>query len=163
MNCFKLRFAFIAAIALLSVDASADETVDRQKLKGEWRVVGLQSDGKEDLGASFEGMIWDFADKEYTLTPGSTTPAGLAGKRSIRVQYSLDAKQNPKHFTQMLGDRTLLGIYQFKDDQLQVCLARFEHARPNKFNTKGMNDWFCYRLERVELNAETTESRGSKD
>lgn len=156
---FRSRIASLALIALLSINASADEADDRQKLKGEWRVVGLQSDGNEDSGVSFNGMTWDFAEKEYSLTPGSTTPAGLAGKRSIKVQYSLDAKQSPKHFTQKLGDRTLLGIYQFKDDQLQVCLAKFEHDRPSKFDTKGMNDWLCYRLERVEGNAESTESK----
>ncbi|WP_182865272.1 TIGR03067 domain-containing protein [Stieleria mannarensis] len=144
----------------MSVDASADDTADRQRLKGEWRVVALQSNGEEDLGASFKGMIWDFADKEYTLTPGSTTPAGLAGKRGVKVEYSLDGKQNPRHFTQKLGNRTLLGIYQFEDDQLKVCLARFGHDRPTKFDTKGMNDWLCYRLERFERNAETS---GSKD
>lgn len=150
MRCFRLPLAVIATIALSSVDASADETADRQTIKGEWRVVGLQSDGKEDGGASFQGMIWDFADKAFTVTPGSTTPAGLAGKQSISVPYSLDAKQSPKHFTQKLGDRTLLGIYRFKDDQLQVCLARFERDRPTDFETRGMKDWLCYRLERVE-------------
>ena len=96
MHCVKFSLVVIATIALLPVDASADETADKQILKGEWRVVGLQSDGKEDLGASFKGMTWNFNDKEFTLTPGSATPAGLAGKRSITVSYSLDAKQRPK-------------------------------------------------------------------
>ena len=163
MQYFKLSFAVIATIALLPFNASADESADKKKLKGEWRVVGLQSDGKEDLGASFKGMTWDFGDKEFTLTPGTTTPAGIAGKRSITLPYSLDVKQSPKHFTQKLGDRTLLGIYQFNDDQLRVCLAKFEHDRPTNFETRGMKDWLCYRLERVEPNVETADSIPSKD
>lgn len=127
-----------------------DET---KELVGEWRVVALQSEGKQDSGVSFHGMIWKLDQSEYVLTPGVRTPAGLAGKRSVTVRYSVDNDQLPKHFTQILGDRKLLGIYRIKDGRLNVCLARFGNDRPTSFETKG-TDNLCYVLERTNSEAD---------
>jgi hypothetical protein len=67
--------------------------------------VALQARGKQDSGVSLDGMIWKFDQSGYVLTPGATTPAGLAGKRPVTVRCSVDNERLPKHLTQTLGDQ----------------------------------------------------------
>jgi uncharacterized protein (TIGR03067 family) len=74
-------------------------------------------------------------------SPGRNTPAGLAGKPSLKCTYALDDTQSPAHFNWTVGegDRqvTINAIYELKGDVLRVCFAKRGEPRPDGFETKG--------------------------
>ena len=119
-------------------------------MQGEWRVIALKHKGKDDSGVSFKGMRFAFSEDAYTLTPGSTTPAGSAGKPLLTGPYTVDDTKSPGHLDlpTPAGDsrRHIRAIYKIVDGGLHLCMGKDD--RPTSFDTDGSEN-ICYVLERV--------------
>lgn len=119
-------------------------------LIGEWRVVALVARGKQDSGVSFRGMRYKFDKEKWTTWAGSSTPAGLAGKPPMTLEYKVDNSQNPKHidiiFKGKKASLTMKAIYKIQDGKLYICMGGID--RPKTFDTTGTKRG-CYIAERI--------------
>ena len=135
----------IAAVALLIL-ASSDCIWAQSKeipatLMGEWKVTAGVRDGKAMDAINFDGMRWVIGKDSLEMTPGGTTPAGIAGRPALKGIFAVDDTQSPAQFDWTVGEgdrkSTISGIFELKGDVFRVCFARRGEPRPDGFDTKG--------------------------
>ncbi len=152
----------VAAMLLIASSFSAPQCIadgdhDTAAILGEWRVVSMEARGRADSGVSFQGMRYSFDNETWTTWPGETTPAGIAGKPPLKLKYTIDNAEEPKHldivFTSATRSVTKKAIFKIQDGKLYLCLGRDE--RPTSFGTEGTNN-SCYVAERVAAEAPKT-------
>ena len=128
----------------------ADADHDTSAIRGEWRVISLEVDGRADSGVSFRGMRYTFDKDTWTTWAGTTTPAGQTGRPPLKAKYTIDNSEDPKHLDMILTrDKisvTKKCIYKIENDKLVICLAR--KGRPVSFDTK-VDDCLLYTAERI--------------
>ncbi len=121
-------------------------------IQGEWRVVAQEFKGRDDSGVSFQGMRFTFTKDKFTVTPGSTTPAGLAGRPPLTGPYSVDDSKSPRHldYTMLAGEsrREVHAIYKLVDGKFYLCFG--PNDRPTSFETDGTAN-IRYIMERVDV------------
>jgi len=124
MTCCRVGLLLVALLA--GVDGAGDAN-DAALLKGSWRVVATEFNGKalpeeslRDRKIVFEGdrmLVYVGEEKKRTLT------------------FRLDPKQKPKHIdlTQPDKDRSAQGIYALEKDELKLCYGEPGDPRPTTF------------------------------
>jgi uncharacterized protein (TIGR03067 family) len=107
---------------LIAADDANDEAIkkDRAALKGEWKVVSYELDGKKPVSDEQLDKV------KVTIIEGNTT---------------IDPTKNPKTidttFTEGdLKGETALGIYELKGDTYKYCRAAPGKERPTEFSSK---------------------------
>lgn len=147
-NCLPL----LGLVCLLSQVTHARGSDEPHAIQGEWRVVAQEFKGRDDSGVSFRGMRYTFTKDTYTLTPGATTPAGLAGRPPLTGPYAVDDSKSPQHldYTMRAGkSRTdVRAIYKLVDGKLNLCFGPDD--RPTSFDTDGTGN-IRYIMERVAV------------
>src|SRR5262249_32062933 len=96
--------------------------VDARQLQGEWRVVGLEWDGKKDPAYTVMSARWLFH-----FRGGEITSKGDEGGWEGRQQFTLHVTRSPKaiDITWLEGrakGQTAAGIYSLEGDLLRLCL-----------------------------------------
>ena len=100
------------------------ENEDAKKMQGSWIAVGLEHDGIVEDATTKRAAYHFLADKFVFLI----------GDDEQRITFRLDPSKSPKQFT--LGDKgkPTLGIYEFKDDKLRICLpTKGDGKSPTEF------------------------------
>lgn len=146
-------FVLLVSSSGFAINGRADEP--KSSLEGEWTVVAMTKEGKPVFEVSYKGMKWVFDKDTYTMTPGTTTPAGLAGGPPLKGPFRVDDKKTPHEFSfTMLGEQVrheISGIYRIKDGKLDLCFGSAE--RPKTFDTIGTRN-LCYTLQRSQSGKE---------
>jgi len=119
-------------------------------IRGEWRVISLEVNGRADSGVSFRGMRYTFDKDTWIAWAGTTTPAGKTGRPPLKAKHTIDNSKDPKHLDMILTrgatSNTKQCIYKIENDKLVICLAR--EGRPVNFATK-VEHCLCYTAERI--------------
>jgi RNA polymerase sigma-70 factor (ECF subfamily) len=119
-----------------------------EALQGDWRVVGLEADGRKASANDVKGMRWTFKGAEMQ-------PTNMGEKPGDKCRIKLDPGKNPRHIDLVIlaGDRkemTLPGIYKLEKGRLIICL-RDEKAlgkgRPTEFTADAGSDQGVITLE----------------
>ena len=146
------RLPLLGLVCLFLQVTHARGSDEPHVIQGEWRVVAQEFKGRDDSGVSFRGMRFAFTKDAYTLTPGSTTPAGLAGRRPLKGPYAVDDSKSPRHLDYTMragGSRSdIRAIYKLVDGKLYLCFGPDD--RPTSFETDGTAN-IRYIMERVDV------------
>jgi uncharacterized protein (TIGR03067 family) len=128
----KLRAFLVLAVAfLVAADAPKEDVKkEKEKLKGAWKVVSLEVEGKEQKK---EEVTFTFADDNLTI-------AFKDDKKT--ANYKLEPTTKPTSIDMVPDDgpekgKTLKGIYVVDGEMLKLCFAKQpDNARPSEFATK---------------------------
>lgn len=136
-------------------DATAKEL---KKLKGVWKVVELEADGKKAPANEIEGMRWTIDDKEIL--------AKDPGEPGKKVSFTIDPSKSPKEIDLEPLEGTekgkkLGGIYELDGDKLKVCVG--DKVRPTDFKTdaKGLGLIAFERVKEQQPGAEGRHDEGA--
>jgi RNA polymerase sigma factor (sigma-70 family) len=123
---------------------------DLELLQGTWNIDSMEWGGKslpKELMTGYK-FVFDGNKLSWEAAIGIMSRAGKISAIDDAVhpcEFKIDPGQDPKQIDITLqlkrGDRTLLGIYEIKDDTLKVCyFASNNGRRPTEFATKeGVN------------------------
>lgn len=128
----------VLSLGLLVSLVRADEDAakkDLERMQGEWVMVSGESQGQtfpENFVKSAKRMV---KGDTYTVTA-----EGDEGPLNIKGKFKLDPSHKPAHIdattTMADGEESkLVGIYEFKEDELRVCMATAEKGRPKEFSS----------------------------
>jgi uncharacterized protein (TIGR03067 family) len=135
--CLAVAVFLVAAVVGSAQDDASKK--DLKRMDGTWNVVLLEVDGRKpekNESKRIAAMNLVVKDGDYTILEDGRERAGGTVK--------LDATKNPKEFDAIstdgpalgLNGRTMRGIYEWKGDEMRVCLAQEGEARPKAFRTK---------------------------
>jgi uncharacterized protein (TIGR03067 family) len=105
---------------------------DLAKMEGKWKMVKMETNGRDDPNVDEKGVLIDGADYSFLLN----------GKKSgFQARIYLDPTLTPRTINLVSSQGTQLGIYQFTEEgELQICLnqaqSKGSDRRPTKFTTK---------------------------
>src|ERR1043166_5180599 len=131
---------FVLGVALFSGATSfvaADDKADAgkkelEKLQGTWRFQSHEHDGKAMAKEQVEGMTITFTGDKWTVKVGDmVVQAGT---------HKFDPTQKPATVDATVTEgenkgKTMLGIYELKDDTIKVCFDPEGKTRPTEFKT----------------------------
>jgi uncharacterized protein (TIGR03067 family) len=148
-----MRFCLLLGglLAIGSLFASNAQSNDLEALQGTWRLVGGEIGGRKMTAEELTQGKLVFKGDRYTVRRGSgPTVTGIV---------ELDSAKNPKtiDITDADGlykEKTLLGIYAVKGDELKECFAPPGEARPAKFATKPGTSQFLHVLKQGKAKTE---------
>ncbi|MFQ5733211.1 MAG: TIGR03067 domain-containing protein [Planctomycetaceae bacterium] len=128
----KLLTGSLAIALLVSSACHADDDADLKKVQGHWKIVAMQSGGK-DAGADFLKGNLVVAKKTFTIV---FTRNGT--ERKLPIQIKLDSSKSPKQidFIDKDGKVNNHGIYKLDGKKLTICFDRVRRERPKKFESK---------------------------
>ena len=124
----SLALAMLFAAAAWSQDAATD----RKLLEGKWAPSAAEVGGNPLPKEVLQTILLEVAGEKYTVTVGKTVDKGTV---------KIDAAAKPKTMD-IVGTegpnkgKTILAIYEVKDDTLRVCYDLSGKARPTEFKTK---------------------------
>src|ERR1700730_45800 len=132
---FGVGFFVISCVLGESGQQSTELTgKEHKRLQGTWHLVRSNIDGKEQPLPK-EGIELVIKNNRFKMTMGA--------KLTDEGTFVMDPSKSPKtiditHFSQVFGDHKIgLGIYEFKDQELWLCVARAgEIERPVDFSPK---------------------------
>jgi uncharacterized protein (TIGR03067 family) len=120
----------LATLLILGGGGGTEQKKELAKFAGTWTVTELIFNGKDHSNLKFNFV---FKGDE----------AVIEGNDNIKLEYArlkilLDPTTKPKILDiKVLGgiqkDATLEGIYEFKGDELRICLKVFGNDRPSEF------------------------------
>ena len=142
---FALPIVGMLLLSLARADDAADKTKeDKKKLQGTWKVLSIeQNEEKSDKSGDDVKMI--FAQDDFTAKTPNTDHKGT---------FKIDAAAKPKTIDIAVTegpekDKTVVGIYEFKGDELKICLAKpGEKDRPKEFAAKRDSGMMVLTLKR---------------
>jgi uncharacterized protein (TIGR03067 family) len=110
--------------------AATDEKKELDKFKGAWEVSELTYNGKDHSSLKLSLV---FKDKEMVVEGNDRVK-----KEYARVAFKIDPATTPKLFDiTILGgsqkDAAMEGIYEFKGDELRLCVKVQGNDRPAEF------------------------------
>jgi uncharacterized protein (TIGR03067 family) len=122
---------------LIAADDAKDDAIkkDRAALKGEWKVVSYELDGKKPVSDEQLDKV------KVTIDESGKVTVQADGKTIIEGNTTIDPTKNPKTidttFTEGdLKGETALGIYEIKGDTYKYCRAAPGKERPTEFSSK---------------------------
>jgi uncharacterized protein (TIGR03067 family) len=106
--------------------AAGPATDDAKLLQGDWKAVSVEDSGEKVPEDQVGKLKLTFKDDQLSAHFAST--------------YKLDTTKSPRTIdvTPSAGpekDKTLEGIYEFKGDDLKICVAKPGNPRPKEFAT----------------------------
>ncbi len=124
----------------------ADKVQGEETMQGTWKLVSGEADGKVLTEKQLKDGKLVIKGDHYTVT--------LEGKTNTGVQ-KLDPKAKPKTIdikddSGPNKDKTGLGIYEIKGDELHVAFAHAGKARPSKFATTADSGTWMHVWKRVK-------------
>ncbi len=136
-------FEFFELRSLTSAEKNDPRFVERQKLRGAWKVVSCRFDGKSVEKAPLSRFA--FGDTEVTVAEET---------KSIETEYTLDPAKQPKQlvFSGLAGRSggAVRAIYSWEDDTLVICFhPRPDAPLPGEFETKEGDGRMLATLKRV--------------
>jgi uncharacterized protein (TIGR03067 family) len=131
-NMVRIMGLAVLALGLAGVSVQAQKvTGDLKKMQGSWVMVSLIENGKEVPAAERQKRRLTIKGNVSTLTFGKEKSTGT---------YKLDESKKPRTLDITLSDgedkgKKMLGIYEFRGEQLRICLAEVGGKRPTKFES----------------------------
>src|SRR5205814_2223435 len=132
-SCLAGLTLLLAAVAL-----AQNGDAEHKALNGKWQPIAAELAGARLAEAQLETISLTLADGQYTVQAGKSIDKGTV---------KLDAKAKPKAMD-IVGvegpnkGKTLLAIYEFKDDTLRVCYDLTGKNRPADFSTSKEKPFF---------------------
>ncbi len=122
---------------LIAADDAKDEAIkkDRAALKGEWKTVSYELDGKKPVPDE------QLENVKVTIDESGKTTIEVNGQTIIEATTTIDPTKKPKTIDVMFteGDlkgQTALGIYEINGDSYKYCRAAPGKDRPTEFSSK---------------------------
>jgi uncharacterized protein (TIGR03067 family) len=122
---------------LMAADDAKEEAIkkDRAAIKGEWKVVSYELDGKKPVSDEQLEKV------KVTIDESGKVTVRADGQTIIEATTTIDPTKNPKTvdttFTQGdLKGQTALGIYEIKGDTYKYCRAAPGKDRPTELSSK---------------------------
>lgn len=136
-------FDFFEVRSLTAEEMNEPHYVERQKLKGSWKVVSSETDGKLD----------DVALSRVVFTGAKVTVE--EGEQSLDIEYALDLSKKDKQLllSSFIGQRgrQVKGIYAIENAGLTICLSlRPGSDAPSEFETEAGDGRMLLRLKRTD-------------
>jgi uncharacterized protein (TIGR03067 family) len=145
---------FCAAASLAHVDPAEDKIKkELAELKGVWRLIGFEVDGKEAFLQEHRQIRWVIKDDKV-----------FYGGEEL-AKLTLDPAANPKCLDLGLGKskRVHEGIYKLDKDRLKICVAMTTDGvkeRPLKFDNEGLEKYRTLLFERDKPGTELEGAAG---
>jgi uncharacterized protein (TIGR03067 family) len=126
-----LALVFVLAFVMGAIPVPPD---DSDSLQGIWTAQSMEADGKAAPANAVSRMRFTFQGKKLLVKGNSPDD------REEQCSYKIDTTKSPNclDFTPTKEKKTVLAIYEVKEDELKVCL-RHEGSpggRPTEFSTK---------------------------
>ncbi|MBX9583807.1 MAG: TIGR03067 domain-containing protein [Gemmataceae bacterium] len=132
--CVAAGLAVAVAVAVADDKPAEKPNKDLEPFQGIWQVVSIEQDGMPVPEEATERLTLVVKGNERVLKQG--------GEVASKGTFKVDAGKKPKTIDIEVSDgplagRTILGIYEVKDDTLKVCLAITDDGkRPDDFTAK---------------------------
>jgi uncharacterized protein (TIGR03067 family) len=129
------------------VDDKADVEKELKKFQGAWTFESVETGGKEEPAAEFNGMTVTFEGGKYTVKKGDEV---------IQVgTQKLDPSKSPKTIDVTVVEglnkgAVMLGIYEIRGDRLKVCFDPEGKKRPTEFKSAAGAQTFVAVHKRVK-------------
>jgi uncharacterized protein (TIGR03067 family) len=136
---------------LMAAGDAKDEAIkkDRAAIKGEWKVVSYELDGKKPVSDE------DLEKVKVTIDESGKVTVQRDGEIFIEATTTIDPSKNPKTVdtTFTAGDlkgQTALGIYEIKGNSYKYCRANPGKDRPTEFSSKEGSEHTLVVYKRVK-------------
>ena len=143
-----MRFGLLAALCLLATNSSAalDDDAKDEKVDGTWIAKTAELGGKKFPEAVTKSITLMLKDDQYTVTVGKNPDRGTCKRNPAAKPKTLDitGTEGPNK------GRTILAIYERKDDTLKVCYDLTGKKYPEGFKTADGTQLFLveYQLKK---------------
>lgn len=129
------RHALLVVIVGLLIAADKDDAAkeDLKRMTGTWTMASGEQDGKQLSKKTLTAARLRIKGEAHTVHVGEDTMKGTHKLDPTKKPKTIDVQDTEGPFK----DMTLLGIYQFKDDEFSVCFAAPGKERPSEFTTKS--------------------------
>jgi uncharacterized protein (TIGR03067 family) len=138
----------LTAISLIAAESGRQNSIkqDEATIQGTWKLVALESDGKQAPAEIVAALKLVFKDDTLTFTPGEP---GFTN-----YKFKLDPTKKPASFVMTHADgankgETEKGIYSLDGDHLKICFGKLD-ATLNEFTARAGSQQSMYSLERVK-------------
>jgi uncharacterized protein (TIGR03067 family) len=129
----------LCMVALVSDNSSKSDTgkEDLEKMKGDWTLVYVETDGKKRTAEDFKEFSRSVSGESYTVTVETEEGVQNIGVKILK----LDPSKSPSTIDVEMTDgpskgKTFRGIYKFEGETQVICLAGSDKERPQKFDSK---------------------------
>jgi uncharacterized protein (TIGR03067 family) len=150
----KYGFLALSVFALLPLCAvqAQDDAVKKElaKLEGTWDIVSGVERGQPSSEQLLKNLKFVFKGNQLTFA-GDDVMAKKVGKIAVKI----DATTTPKCIDFKLSvdagalkDRLLEGIYEWKGDELKLCISEVAGNRPLDFEAKEGSNRVLFVLKR---------------
>ena len=140
----KLLLTCIAIVAVFFATARSDDIKkDETKTDGTWVASEAEMAGKKWQKKAFANLKLTLTDEEYEVVAESLD------KGTIKYNKTVDPKEmDIKGVEGPNKGKTILAIYELKDDKLTICYDLSGKSRPNEFKTQPKTKLFLVTYER---------------
>ena len=119
--------------------ANENQGRDQAKLKGSWKVVSIEFDGQMIPENIATQLAYLFDGDKVTLKGRILSSAGNYAFQPADhdCTFKVNPAKKPKEIDiAVTKDKTIVGIYEVKGNDLKICLS-YANERPKEFSTKG--------------------------
>jgi uncharacterized protein (TIGR03067 family) len=145
-----LLFAVCLIGLFLGAATAGDDAAKKElaKVQGTWQIVSAEQDGQPLPDSIVQNLKFVFKGDSLVLE-GVDDVRQKAGK----IMLKLDTSTTPKCMDWKVEagsekDKAFDGIYDWKDDQLRICLSTAPGVRPGEFETKEGSKRVLFVLKR---------------
>ena len=140
----KLLLTCIAIVVVFFSTARSDAIEqDEAKTDGTWVASEAEMAGKKWSKKAFENLKLTLKDEEYEVVAESPD------KGTIKYNKTADPKEmDIKGVEGPNKGKTILAIYELKDDKLTICYDLSGKSRPTEFKTQPKTKLFLVTYER---------------
>ena len=139
--CWSVLICLAAALPALADDAGKE---DAKKMDGTWKPVAAELAGKPFPDDALKAMKLVVSEGKYAVTVGEQTDEGTVKLDPAKKPRAMDVvgTKGPNK------GKTILAVYELKDDTLRVCYDLSGKARPAEFKTKADTQLFLVEYKR---------------
>ncbi len=142
-----MKYAFAATClvgSIFAVSASGDDPTAAKSRDGTWLAVSGEIAGKKYPDEILKKTKLVVKGDQYKVEIGEEREEGTCSADSSKLPMTMDIKaaKGPNQ------GKTILAIYEIKDDTMRVCYDLSGKARPTEFATKANTLLFMVTYER---------------
>lgn len=148
MKTLIVGLIVLMATSLIAAEPSKQDSVtkDVDAIQGTWKLVALESDGKQAPAEIVAALKLVFKADTLIFTPGEP---GFTN-----YKFKLDPTTKPASFTMIHADgtnkgETEKGIYSLDGDRLKICFGRLGQTL-NEITARAGSGQSMYSMERVK-------------